>query len=244
MKLVRSAFTKDDHFYDRTATKLPRKVDLRPTCSPVEQQKQLSSCTANATAAAIEYLERRDAKLQRRTSRLFIYYNARAIDRDQHVDSGTSLRSTLHGLLDHGACSEDAWPYLEAKENVKPPADAYEQGARHKLEQSWRVHVNPDSMRGVLADGHPIIFAIELYKSFDGGGDHGHVKTPVKGKDKWDGDHAMACVGYDDESREFIVRNSWGKSWGDDGYAFLGYDYLGSEAFCYEAWAVTKMRAI
>lgn len=48
-----------DHLYGavrKIPAKLPAKVDLRPTCSPVENQKELGSCTANALAGALEFL--------------------------------------------------------------------------------------------------------------------------------------------------------------------------------------------
>ena len=44
----------------RVPAKLPPLVDLRPLCSKVEDQGQLGSCTANALAGALEFLERKD----------------------------------------------------------------------------------------------------------------------------------------------------------------------------------------
>ena len=40
--------------------RLPPRVDLRPMCSPVEDQGQLGSCTGNALAGALEFLEKKD----------------------------------------------------------------------------------------------------------------------------------------------------------------------------------------
>jgi len=59
----------------KVPAKLPRQVDLRPLCSKVEDQGQLGSCTANALAGAIEFLERKDQVPYQDFSRLFIYYN-------------------------------------------------------------------------------------------------------------------------------------------------------------------------
>jgi C1A family cysteine protease len=64
----------------RVPAKLPAKVDLRPLCSKVEDQGQLGSCTANALAGALEFLERKDKIAFEDFSRLFIYYNERAIE--------------------------------------------------------------------------------------------------------------------------------------------------------------------
>jgi hypothetical protein len=52
-----------DFFYSAIAprlTTLPRKIDMRSKCSPVEDQGQLGSCTANALVGALEFLELKD----------------------------------------------------------------------------------------------------------------------------------------------------------------------------------------
>ena len=59
----------------KVPARLPSKVDLRPLCSKVEDQGQLGSCTANALAGAIEFLELKDKVPFQDFSRLFIYYN-------------------------------------------------------------------------------------------------------------------------------------------------------------------------
>jgi C1A family cysteine protease len=56
----------------RVPAKLPPLVDLRPLCSKVEDQGQLGSCTANALAGALEFLERKDKVSFEDFSRLFI----------------------------------------------------------------------------------------------------------------------------------------------------------------------------
>ena len=48
--------------------RLPDKVELRPKCSPVENQLTLGSCTANALAGALEFLELKDGNRCRQSS--------------------------------------------------------------------------------------------------------------------------------------------------------------------------------
>ena len=59
------------------ATPLPATVDLRPQCTPVKDQTTLGSCTANAVASMIEFLEQKAYNSYIIASRLFIYYNTR-----------------------------------------------------------------------------------------------------------------------------------------------------------------------
>jgi C1A family cysteine protease len=46
-----------------------------------------------------------------------------------------------------------------------------------------------------------------------------------------EGGHSMALVGYDDQHRVFIVRNSFGTDWGDQGYGYLSYDFFDARRF-------------
>src|SRR6478736_6841901 len=59
---------------------LPTKVDLRKQMPTVYDQGQLGSCTANAIAAAFEYDQTQQKLVDFMPSRLFIYYNERAIE--------------------------------------------------------------------------------------------------------------------------------------------------------------------
>ena len=64
----------------KRAGALPASVDLRAQCPPVYDQGQLGSCTANAIAGAIEFDQRKEKLTEPFTpSRLFIYYNERAM---------------------------------------------------------------------------------------------------------------------------------------------------------------------
>jgi len=82
--------------------RLPKSVDLRAGMSPVENQGQLGSCTANALAGALEFLEIKSGKLLVDLSRLFIYYNERAIEHTEDQDSGAMIRDGIKTLASLG----------------------------------------------------------------------------------------------------------------------------------------------
>ena len=71
---------------------LPEKVDLRDKCPPVYDQGQLGSCTANAIGAALQFDQKKEGKKDFVPSRLFIYYNERAIEGTVDADSGAQIR--------------------------------------------------------------------------------------------------------------------------------------------------------
>src|SRR3990170_1849677 len=89
---------------------LPVIVDLREGGSPVEQQGSIGSCSAQAAAGIVEFMQRRAHARYVEMSRRFLYKMTR-----QRMgltgDSGASLRETMKTLVDVGAPPESAWPY-------------------------------------------------------------------------------------------------------------------------------------
>jgi C1A family cysteine protease len=59
--------------------------------------------------------------------------------------------------------------------------------------------------------------------------------------DQVEGGHAIACVGYDDFKKVFIIRNSWGTNVGDKGYYYMPYSYLTDPNLCDDFWAITTV---
>jgi len=91
---------------------LPRRVDLRPHCSKIEDQGTLGSCTANALAGALEFLEMRDKVHFADLSRLFIYYNERVLEHSVRSDSGAMLRDGIKTLAKRASALKRAGPTL------------------------------------------------------------------------------------------------------------------------------------
>ena len=104
----------------KVPAQLPRSVDLRHLCSPVENQGDLGSCTGNSLAGAVEFLEKKNRLPLVNVSRLFIYYNERVIEHSVREDAGAMLRDGIKTLVKQGVCSEKKWPYVISKFAVRP----------------------------------------------------------------------------------------------------------------------------
>jgi hypothetical protein len=210
----------------------PAKVDLRPLMTPVENQGELQSCTANAIAGAYEYLIKKHTGAHVDLSRLFIYYNARWRNGEQREDCGSVIQYGMESLQNFGACDEKVWPYKSAAVLEQPKRRSYAQAEKFRVLDMQKVDVHLDHWRHCLAEGYPIVFGCALFESFDDcNKHHGVVPMPdpqavARGEH---GRHAMLCVGYSDVDKVFIVRNSWGEDWGDAGYCYMPYNYLMSE---------------
>ena len=91
---------------------LPASIDLTSACPPVYDQGQLGSCTANAIAGAIEFDQMKQQPVPVFVpSRLFIYYNERAMEGTVNSDSGAHDSRWHEKRGKQGGCPEDIWPY-------------------------------------------------------------------------------------------------------------------------------------
>jgi C1A family cysteine protease len=220
---------------------LPTAVDLRPQCpTEIYDQGQLGSCTGNAIAGAIEFLQMKQKAADIFTpSRLFIYYNERVIEGSVNSDSGAQIRDGIKTVANEGACHEKIWPYVIAKFRAKPSKAAFADGAKHTAIQYQRLVQTLTEMKGCLASGYPFVFGFTVYESFEGADvtKTGVVPYPASGE-KVLGGHAVLAVGYDDASQRFIVRNSWGATWGMKGYFTMPYSYLTTSTLSDDFWTI------
>jgi C1A family cysteine protease len=212
---------------------VPPAVDLRPGCPPVYDQGQLGSCTANAIGAAIEYEQIRQKEAKPfAPSRLFIYYNV-------GQDAGAQIRDGMKSVNKIGACPETDWPYVIANFTRKPPPGAFKDAPLGKAVSYQRVIQTLDQMKGCLAAGFPIVLGISVYESFESQqvARSGVVPMPAS-SEKLLGGHAILAVGYHDADQRFIMRNSWGTSWGMKGYFTIPYAYLTNSNLCDDLWTI------
>jgi C1A family cysteine protease len=221
---------------------LPPSVDLRPSCPPVYDQGELGSCTANAIGGAFEF-EQIKLKLQEFVpSRLFIYYNERAIEGTIDQDSGARIRDGIKSVVKQGVCPETDWPYATDMPTVtkKPDTRAFADALQNKANTYHRVVQNLNQMKGCLADGYPFVFGFAVYASFESPSvaKTGIVPMPSPNTEAQIGGHAVTAVGYDDSQQRFIVRNSWGAKWGIAGYCTMPYAYLTDHAYSSDFWTI------
>ncbi|EHI99379.1 peptidase C1A papain [Clostridium sp. DL-VIII] len=216
---------------------LPKKIDLREKCSPVVDQGQLGSCTANAIVSGLrEFMLLNDNRNHfERLSRLFLYWWERDLEGSVYRDSGASLRDGMKVLKNEGVCLEASWPYdIKTFEN-SPTEKELEEAKNYTISGYQRIK-SIDEIKHALLIEHLVVFGITVYESFETVKTDGIVPVPKEGEKELGG-HALCIVGYDDNfnNGSFIVRNSWGDSWGDKGYCYIPYSMF---EYLMDIWTV------
>lgn len=220
---------------------LPTAVNMIKGCAPVKNQGYIGSCTAQAIAAAIQFdKDKRGFKwpVAFYPSAMFIYYNSRKIEGNAKRDAGSQIRSGMKVVAKYGVCNYAIWKYRKNLLFKKPNKNCYTKAKQHQiLEYLSLDNSSVTELKSCLAAGFPFIFGIEVFENFmsDSVTKNGIVSMPSP-SERSIGGHAMLAVGY--SNQRFIVRNSWGKDWGDQGYCYIPFDYLADTNIADDFWTI------
>jgi C1A family cysteine protease len=237
---------------------LPTSVDLRPWCSPIEDQKTIGSCTAHAGVGLVEYFERRAFGKHLDASRLFLYKVTRNLLK-WTGDTGAFLRSTMYALTLFGVPPEEYYPYNIADFDKEPSAFCYAFAQSYQAISYYRLDppgTTPSNLltqiKTYLANGLPSMFGFTVYSSISQANTNGgKIPYPTRGE-RVEGGHAIDAVGYDDNLKikntnvggiettgALLIRNSWGTGWGSAGYGWLPYKYV-LDGLATDWWSLIK----
>jgi hypothetical protein len=221
--------------------KLPDVVDLSPYFLRTGNQGPRPDCTINAIVDLVEaYWVKRFAKAKKlsplkvkeqgivpQLSRNFVGYNARlSMDPPQHKGPWSCwMRLALDATKRLGACPERDWPYKMELMPIQPPISRYHSAVKWRIDGFHRVsqdNMKRETMR-LLAAGHPVACRTETNDDWKLGYNGTVLTNPRRGNG-----HAIVLVGYSHfgGSLAFKFKNSWGISWGNQGYGWLHEEYL------------------
>lgn len=224
----------DEKYQAKTVTE--KSVDLRAGFTPIKDQGEIGACTVFAVSSIFEYILKKNSHKNHDLSESFVYYNVRHAEGNEKEDTGSSYQDVIGSIGALGVCTEELHPYSKKLTDV-PSEDAYHDAITRRITKALDVAVKEEDIKSAIQEGYPVAVSLKIYNSFSsttysGNGSRvgasGFVSYPTKEEIESGefGYHAMVIVGYTDETKHFVVRNSWGKGFGDNGYCYMPYSYI------------------
>lgn len=209
----------------------PGPVDLSAFCVAMNQY-DLDSCVGNGTCESLEILENianKNVAGYNPTilSRMFVWAMARTQNGTLGQNTGTYVRTAFNVLATLGVCTEATWPYEDNLTTVSPSLVAQQEALGHTITAAYRIDtLMQDRINDVitaLQNNLPVVFGTNVTTAFESLTGNGPVDVPGP-TDALGGGHCMVIVGWD--GTNFLVKNSWGTSWGANGFCLLTPAYI------------------
>lgn len=213
-------------FKSLVLTEIPKKVDLRDSglISEVFDQGNLESSVGIALVkGCLEYCVKKDLGLYMNLSCLFVHRKDRTGMFPSTSKSTTSLIDGIEVLSSIGCCPEAMDGYSFENFTYPSISNCDDLAIVCRIKKCYRLN-GLKEIKHCLSEGYPVaslfnvypsMFDVFVYRS-------GEIPLP-EALEKPIGQHSMAIVGFDDDKRHLIVKNSWSKSWGEFGYGFIPY---------------------
>jgi hypothetical protein len=170
---------------------------------------------------------------------------------------GSYIVRAMEFMTDKGAITYDKFPYSDQECSRQPDQQLLEEARKYRMRGFNRLSpgdnnkaVDLRAIRENLSQGAPVVVGMMVGGSY---------MQPMMGQDVWNptdddrsmmgfGGHAQCVVGYDDKKYggAFLLMNSWGPSWGNNGFAWMRYPdfrYFVREAYGLEPMAKTGAAA-
>jgi len=225
---LKPQLTGTEKFVSLPYVSLPSSLDWRNNggnfVTPVKNQGQCGSCWAFAITAALESY----TLIQNHTPNTNLDLSEQVLISCSGAGScsGGYIGEASDFIRDTGLPLESCYPYT-ATNGYCANACPNWQSSTYKIgEWQWVTTGQPalDAIKNALFTYGPLVTFMTVYTDFDyySGG----IYSYTWGENK--GGHAVTIVGYDDSGQYFIVKNSWGTGWGENGYFRIAYSEINS----------------
>lgn len=226
-------------------------VDLRKYFAPARDQLNLGSCTSFAVVSMYEALMNQNGvEGENVMSPAYLYYYSNILK--GRPDGGSNYHEQLEVLGKNGVCYDSLYAYNTDAPATTPSRQAEEDAKNHRVIAAKQIPLahegdkteilkhNHKLLTSALSEGYPVGISLKV---FDNLGKNGafvlHPDDAPEAKE--DGWHAMVVVGYSEENNFYIVRNSWGQDFGDDGYCYIPTTYIDDPDYMNFACIITEI---
>jgi len=213
---------------------LPKEVNWTSQQTEVRDQGNEGTCAGFMGAGLKEFQEWREYGKKYDFSERWIYEWAKVEDEFPGESyEGTTIRGIMKALAKHGICPEELWPYVPGKRG-EPDEQAASRAYPFRIKKYRSLTIPEKDMRLIQRGLHetgPIALGVAVHSTWFDVGKDGIIK-PSSSQDIL-GYHAILAVAYDEKFLKF--KNSWGISWGAQGYGFLEWEF--AMFILHSAWA-------
>lgn len=228
-------------------------VDLRSFFSPVRSQGRLGACSSFAVTSIYESIMNRSAAEgapKADMSEQFVFYHSNVLA--GRPEGGSNYFEQLAALGKYGICSEELFGYSEGNVDREPDERAREEALKHRVLKAKQIPLesagnamqsvreNHRRLTAALSEGYPVAIALKIYNNFGAKGPFVNRPEDADIASGGEGSHAMVIAGYSEADKCYIVRNSWGPGFGDDGYAYVSMAYIDDPEYCTFACIITE----
>ena len=241
----------DDQYIPSPGLKIKETVDLRKFFTTVKNQLDLGSCTSFAAVAMYEAMMNQvGVEDTDDMSPAYLYYYSNILK--GRPAGGSNFYEQLEVLGTHGVCHESLYAYDTDNPEAKPSEQADDDAKEHRviaakqiplideLDKSDTLKRNHTILTSALSEGYPIGISLKVYDNL--GKDGAFILHPDDSPNaKEDGWHAMVIVGYSEENNFYIVRNSWGTDFGENGYCYIPSAYIDDPDYMNFACIITEI---
>jgi Papain family cysteine protease len=203
-------------------------IDLRQFMPPVGRQ-MMNDCTAWAAAYAKSYAEAREHGWTpdspgRIFSPTFLYNQV-----NSQKDKGSSILDVVKLMQSKGAATLSVAPYLPNDFLTQPTAVVFQFAQAFPIADAYRI-TQGTGIRRALQRREVVVIGVHVGPLFMSGNfpvytrDLFNRDDALRQPDQPHGKHAMIVVGYDDRRKAFLLQNSWGTRWAQQGFCYVSYD--------------------
>jgi hypothetical protein len=225
---------------------LPASVDLRAPWWDIGNQGSTGSCVGwGSTDGVARYHFVKAGKLAQtdHLSVRFTWQGSKETDTlttrpETFIErAGTTLKAAVDILKKYGAVPASVLPFQVANFLYLGDENTfYATASTRRIAAYFNLGKGVAGWRTWLATHGPILAGLSVDATWDNAAaTQGKLDTFQPATVR--GGHAIAIVGYTADGR-FIVRNSWGTTWGDHGHGYASEAYIAA-AFFNESYGVT-----
>lgn len=227
----------------RRAGDLPRWFSLRPYTPYPKNQGAINSCIGWAMGYATMTTQRAyEKRLTNRKeitdnafSALYIYNQIK----EGSCMSGAFVQKAAAFLAQSGDCksADFDFPYDDCERAPKPVLVSQSQNHIIKdyvalFDKETPAKTAVMRCKRSIAEGKPVVVGMNITESLKRVSKMDPYWQPSgSAMDKTLGGHALSVIGYNDSLGVFEIMNSWGPTWGDQGYFFVSYKNFMEHAF-------------